>query len=93
MLPLSLLVITHNEAANIARCLDSVPFAAEKVVVDSGSSDDTVAIARAHGARVVHCNGAAKAPHATLTRSVTDSGHPVLWGWTKAGAGIKGLEH
>lgn len=52
--PLTLLVITHNEAANIARCLDSVPFAAEKVVVDSGSSDDTVVIAQAHGARVVH---------------------------------------
>ena len=53
-LPLTLLVITHDEAASIARCLDSVPFAAEKVVVDSGSTDDTVAIARAHGARVVH---------------------------------------
>lgn len=51
--PISLLVMTHNEAANIARCLDSVPFAAEKVVVDSGSEDDTVAIARRHGARVV----------------------------------------
>lgn len=53
-LPITLVVITHNEADNIARCLDSVPFAAEKLVVDSGSSDDTVAIARAHGARVVH---------------------------------------
>lgn len=53
-LPVCLAVITHNEAANIARCLDSVPFAAEKLVVDSGSDDDTVAIARAHGARVVH---------------------------------------
>lgn len=53
LLPLSLVVITHNEAANIARCLDSVPFAADKVVVDSGSQDDTVAIAQAHGARVV----------------------------------------
>ena len=53
-LPLTLVVMTHDEAANIARCLDSVPFAAEKVVVDSGSTDDTVAIARAHGARVVH---------------------------------------
>lgn len=53
-LPITLAVITHNEADSIARCLDSVPFAAEKLVVDSGSDDDTVAIATAHGARVVH---------------------------------------
>jgi glycosyltransferase involved in cell wall biosynthesis len=52
-LPISLVVITYNEAANIARCLDSVPFAAEKIVVDCGSDDDTRAIAAAHGARVV----------------------------------------
>jgi glycosyltransferase involved in cell wall biosynthesis len=49
----TLLVITYNESAHIARCLDSVPFAAEKVVIDSGSEDDTAAIAAAHGARVV----------------------------------------
>lgn len=54
ILPLTLIVMTYNEAANIARCLDSVPFVAEKLVVDCGSTDDTVAIARAHGARVVH---------------------------------------
>lgn len=52
--PLTLVVMTRNEAQKIARCLDSVPFAAEKLVVDSGSEDDTVAIAQAHGARVVH---------------------------------------
>jgi glycosyltransferase involved in cell wall biosynthesis len=52
--PLSLLVLTYNEAANIARCLDSVPFAAEKLVIDCGSSDATVAIAQSHGARVLH---------------------------------------
>src|SRR6185312_14959348 len=52
-LPITLAVITRNEAACIARCLDSVPFAAEKLVVDSGSDDGTVAIAEAHGARVV----------------------------------------
>ncbi len=53
-LPLTLAVITYNEAEVIARCLDSVPFAAEKLVVDSGSDDDTVAVAARHGARVVH---------------------------------------
>jgi glycosyltransferase involved in cell wall biosynthesis len=52
-LPLSLLVLTFNEAANIARCLDSVPFAAEKLVIDCGSTDATVQVAAAHGARVV----------------------------------------
>lgn len=53
-LPITLAVITYNEAASIARCLDSVPFADDKLVVDSGSDDDTMAIARAHGARVMH---------------------------------------
>jgi glycosyltransferase involved in cell wall biosynthesis len=52
-LPISLLVLTYNEAANIARCLDSVPFAQEKLVIDCGSDDATVAIAEAHGARVL----------------------------------------
>jgi glycosyltransferase involved in cell wall biosynthesis len=53
-LPITLLVITRNEADIIGRCLDSVPFAAEKVVIDSGSTDGTQEIARRHGARVVH---------------------------------------
>jgi glycosyltransferase involved in cell wall biosynthesis len=52
--PVTLLVMTLNEAHNLARCLDSVPFAAEKLVVDAGSTDDTLAVARAHGTRVVH---------------------------------------
>lgn len=49
---LSVILITKNEAANLPGCLASVAFADELVVVDSGSSDDTVAIAQAHGARV-----------------------------------------
>lgn len=52
VLPITLLVLTYNEASNIARCLDSVGFAQEKLVIDCGSTDDTAEIARAHGARV-----------------------------------------
>ena len=52
-LPISLVVIAQNEAKLIGRCLDSVPFAAEKIVVDSGSTDGTVEIAKQRGARVV----------------------------------------
>jgi glycosyltransferase involved in cell wall biosynthesis len=52
-LPLSLCVITRDAAAEIADCLASAPFAGEAVVVDSGSRDDTVEIARSRGARVI----------------------------------------
>jgi glycosyltransferase involved in cell wall biosynthesis len=49
---LSAIVITRNEAANIGDCLDSLAFCDERIVVDSGSDDDTVRIAREKGARV-----------------------------------------
>ena len=54
-LPVSAVVIAKNEADRIGRCLDSlVPLCDEVLVLDSGSSDATVAIARAAGARVEH---------------------------------------
>jgi glycosyltransferase involved in cell wall biosynthesis len=49
---LSAIVITRNEADKIGACLDSVAFCDERIVVDCGSSDSTVAIAREKGARV-----------------------------------------
>ena len=52
-LPLSGVVICKNEADRIGRCVGSlVPVCAEVVVLDSGSTDATVAIARELGARV-----------------------------------------
>ena len=51
---ISVIVITHNEEANLARCLDSVKsFAAEIVVVDSASADGTRAIAARFTDRVL----------------------------------------
>lgn len=49
---LSVIVITKNEAAVIARCLNSVLWADEIIVLDSGSTDGTVAIARALNASI-----------------------------------------
>jgi glycosyltransferase involved in cell wall biosynthesis len=49
---LSVIVITRNESARLAACLESVAFADEWIVVDSGSTDDTVAIAKTFGAQV-----------------------------------------
>lgn len=53
-LPLTGVVITLNEARNIERCLASLSMCDELLVVDSGSTDGTVELARSHGARVVH---------------------------------------
>ena len=52
-MPLSAVIITHNAARQLAGCLESVAFCNEVLVVDSGSTDDTVALAKAHGARVI----------------------------------------
>ena len=50
---LSVILITHNEAAHVAGCLASVAFADEWIVVDSGSTDATCELARGFGATVV----------------------------------------
>lgn len=51
-LPISVFIITKNEERHIATTLKSVANMDEVIVVDSGSSDATVDIAKAHGATV-----------------------------------------
>lgn len=50
--PLSIVILTLNEAARLPACLASVAACDDVVVIDSGSTDQTAAIARAAGARV-----------------------------------------
>jgi glycosyltransferase involved in cell wall biosynthesis len=52
-LPVSVMVPVRNEAQNLPRCLESLTGVGEVYVIDSQSTDDTVAIARLHGAKVV----------------------------------------
>jgi glycosyltransferase involved in cell wall biosynthesis len=52
-LPVSVLVATRNEERNLPRCLESLREAGEVYVIDSQSTDTTVAIAELYGAHVV----------------------------------------
>lgn len=49
----SALILTHNEEINIVRCLDSLAWCDDIVVLDSGSTDATVELARGMGARIL----------------------------------------
>ncbi|HLQ01593.1 MAG TPA: glycosyltransferase family 2 protein [Burkholderiales bacterium] len=52
-MPLSVAIITRNAAAQLERCLESIAFAEEVIVVDSGSTDGTLELAARRGARVI----------------------------------------
>lgn len=52
-IPISAIVLTKNEEANLPGCLESLSWADEVLVVDSFSTDRTVEIAREAGARVI----------------------------------------
>jgi len=52
--PVSVVIAAHNEAANIEACVASVSWAAETIVVENDSTDDTAALARKAGAVVTN---------------------------------------
>jgi glycosyltransferase involved in cell wall biosynthesis len=52
-LPVTAIVSSHNEARLLERCLPTLAFCEELLVIDIASDDDTAAVARAHGARVL----------------------------------------
>jgi len=52
-LPVTVVLPVLNEQLNLPAALNSIQWASEIFVVDSGSTDDTVAIAEAHGAEVI----------------------------------------
>lgn len=53
VLPVSVVIITKNEERNLPRCLESVSWADEVLVVDSGSQDATLGVAQERGARTL----------------------------------------
>lgn len=55
MVDITAIIMTKNEASNIGRCLESIKdFASRAVVIDCGSTDDTVEIAKSYGADVYY---------------------------------------
>ena len=53
-IPATATIIACNESENISHCIESVGFFDEILVIDSGSTDNTVAVAEKAGARVIH---------------------------------------
>ena len=64
--PVSVSIVTRNEASRIGACLDSVSWVDEVVVLDSGSEDDTRDICRARGATVLEAPWGGYSPQKNL---------------------------
>lgn len=57
-LPLSVVVPTYNEAGNIEDCLKSVAWAGEIILVDGGSQDETIRLARPYTSKMIETQNA-----------------------------------
>jgi glycosyltransferase involved in cell wall biosynthesis len=71
---LSVAIITFNEEANIGRTLESVKWADEIVVIDSGSTDGTIAVCRRYTDKVIHQDwlGFARQKNVAIERTTGD---------------------
>jgi glycosyltransferase involved in cell wall biosynthesis len=74
MPPLSVVIIARDEADRLPEAIRSVDFADEVLVLDSGSEDDTVARARALGARVIETDWPGHV--AQKNRGLREARHP-----------------
>jgi glycosyltransferase involved in cell wall biosynthesis len=72
------ITITKNNARDIGDCLDSLAFCDERIVVDSGSTDRTVEIARGRGATVAHQDWLGYGPQKNVALGMAH-GDWILW--------------
>jgi glycosyltransferase involved in cell wall biosynthesis len=78
MARITAITITKNNARDIGDCLDSLSFCDERVVVDSGSTDRTVDIARERGAAVAHQDWLGYGPQKNVALGMAH-GDWILW--------------
>ena len=76
---ISVLILTKNEEVNLPHCLASLSWCDDIVVLDSGSTDRTVAIAKEFGARVVERVFDNWSSHLNWAGSQIDFKHPWLY--------------
>lgn len=77
-LPVSACILAQNEADALPRCIDSVRFCREVLICDTGSTDNTPAVARALGARVLSTRWVGFSE--TRRQLFTTAGEPwILW--------------
>lgn len=54
--PISVVIIANNEEKNLIRCVESVSWSNDIILIDSGSTDTTLSIAKKLGIRIYHNN-------------------------------------
>lgn len=66
---ISAIVIARNEERHIRKCVEALSFCGEILVIDNGSTDNTVKIAKKSGAKVIHYKTPANEGHFSEVRN------------------------